>query len=105
MNFSGLVNNFEAVVAEIIIPIFFGLALLYFLLGVLKYMKDSGDQAKRKDAQKMIWWGLIFMATMVSTWTLVRIVSGTIGQKGISVPKTPTKVETNIPQDLLKFDF
>jgi O-antigen/teichoic acid export membrane protein len=97
--FSGLVDNVENVIVGIVIPILFSLALMYFLIGVSRYIKKAEDQAERTKARQMILWGLIFITAMVSVWTLVSIVSGTIGQKNVELPKTPTDIKVNIPQD------
>ncbi len=89
--FSGVVDYTEGIFVTVIFRIIFGLALFFFLVNVYRFIKDAGNEAKRKDHQKAIMWSLIAMAAMFSVWALVSIVTGTLG------------VETGVPQIDQKF--
>ena len=63
---------------EALVPLIIGLAVLYFLWGVLKYVvaKDSEDQ---KEARSVMVMGVIVLFVMVSVWGLVNLLGDTIG--------------------------
>jgi len=65
---------------EIVIPILFAFAFLFFLYGVFKYFILGGDSdTSRKEGHMFILWGIVALAVMVSTWGLVRIFMNTFG--------------------------
>ncbi len=79
-NFGSLVDYTEGIFVTIIFRFIFGLALIYFLWNVYAFIKEGGNEAKRKDHQKAIMWSLVAIAAMMSVWALVAIVTGTFGQ-------------------------
>ncbi len=73
----------------LLIPMVFGLAVLYFFWGVAKYILSAGD-AKAADSGKSIMiYGVIAIAVMASIWGLVTWLQNTVGvsnQGTITVP-------------------
>lgn len=57
------------IVRNILIPIAFSLALLYFFWGVAKYIKSEGDG--KAEGQKIMVWGVVALFVMSSVWGLV----------------------------------
>lgn len=78
--FEGLVKYTEGFFVTIIYRFVFGLALIYFLVNVYRFIRDAGNEAKRKDHQKAIAWSVVALAAMFSVWALVSIVTGTFGE-------------------------
>ncbi len=77
MTFAGLI---ETIVFTVIDPLLFlvsALALLYFILGVTKYIYHSGDAEKRTEGYQMMIYGIIALFVMVSVWALVGVLSNT----------------------------
>jgi hypothetical protein len=68
------------IIENIIIPIVMGLALLTFLLGVVNFIKNGGKDEERTKGRQFMLWGIIGLAVMVSVWSLVRILTNTVGQ-------------------------
>lgn len=64
---------------ETITVILIGLAVIAFLWGVVKYMTQYGDPAKRSDSVKMMIYGIISIFVMISVWGLVFLVGDIIG--------------------------
>ena len=62
-----------------IIPIIVGLAVVTFLIGVLKFIRSAGEEKARSEGKQFMLWGIIGLAVMVSVWGLVGIVTGTLG--------------------------
>ncbi|MFH1170097.1 MAG: pilin [Candidatus Vogelbacteria bacterium] len=67
-----------------------GLAVLYFLVGVLKYIQSADNEEKRKEGTMMMTYGIIALFVMVSLWGLVNVLKTTFGLNNtvISFPTT-----------------
>jgi len=78
----------KCIINVVIIPMLFALATLFFLWGVLQFIRTS-DSTKRKEAQKTIWAGLIGLFVMVSLWGIIAILGTTLGT-GSTVPLLQT---------------
>lgn len=80
----------RCVIAAAIIPLIFTLAFLFFLWGMVMYIRGSDDVKKREESKKFIYWGIIGLTVMVSIWGIVKIVNTTFGF-GNAVPTLQTK--------------
>ena len=56
-----------------------GLAVVYFLWGVFKFVRNADNPEKRVEGANHILWGVIGIAIMISVFTFVRIIMNTIG--------------------------
>jgi hypothetical protein len=63
----------------LIVPLLIGCALALFLYGVLVYVINGTDEAKRKEGSKMMMYGIVALFVMVSVWALVALLSETFG--------------------------
>ncbi len=59
-----------------IVPVIIGLAVIYFIWGILKYV-TAGDAEDKSAARGYIIWGIIVIFVIVSIWGLVNLLSGT----------------------------
>lgn len=87
MTFADLVG---IIIAEVLEPLIFlvgGLALLYFMWGVGKYILHGGDAEKRTEGYQMMIYGVIALFIMVSVWGLVAVLQNTflsgVGGSGV----------------------
>lgn len=78
----------KCVILVAIIPIIFALALMFFLWGVMKFIRAS-DSVKREEGRKFIIAGLIGLFVMTSLWGIISIVSKSLGT-GSAVPLLQT---------------
>lgn len=62
-----------------LIPVIIGLAILFFIYALLKYVTAGGDEEKAKEARGLIIWGVIIIFVMTAVWGLVGFVQNTIG--------------------------
>ena len=72
------------------IPIVFGLALLAFLWGLVKYIFAQGDETAKADGKKIMLWGLVALFVGASVWGIVTILRTTLGigkESSIIVPE------------------
>ncbi len=61
-----------------LMPILIGIAVLYFMWGVITYV-ISGDDQKKKEARMHIINGLIGLFVILSFWGIVAVINNTLG--------------------------
>ena len=66
-------------IIRIIIGMLFPLATVFFLWGIIEYMRAAGDEKKIKDARQKITYGIIGLFMMVAIWGIVKAVVATFG--------------------------
>jgi hypothetical protein len=66
--------------------IILGLAVIYFLWGVFKYVTTASD-TDREEAIRTITHGIIVLFVMVSLWSLVAVMGRTFGLGYNGVPR------------------
>ncbi len=76
---SDLVGKISGVIVNPLIVIMFTFALVLFLWGVLTYISKSNNPEVRAKGAQHILWGIIGMALMFTSFTIVRIVLDTFG--------------------------
>lgn len=84
----GIINRF--------IAIFIGLAVLFFLIGVLKYA-FSKDEKTRNESRSIIIYGIIGLTAMTGVWGLVNILS-----QSTDLPDTAPQQRQVNPTNLIK---
>lgn len=79
-----LLTYVTCIIATAVIPLIFALATVVFIWGVVQYVINDGEEAKKEKGRQFIIWGLIGLVVMVSVWGLVSIVTRTFNfQYGI----------------------
>jgi len=80
----------------VLIPVLFAIAFIVFLYGIANaYILHPGDEAAVKSGHKLMLWGLIGFAVMISVWGLVNIVVNTFDLWGYSAPYSPVSFPTD----------
>ena len=80
-----------SLINAVFVPVLFALAFIVFLYGVAKaYIFSAGEPAEVSKGHKLILWGIIGFAVMLSMWGLVNVVSSTFGLSGYGAPPSPT---------------
>lgn len=67
----------------------FILLTLYFVWGVVGYVRSGGDEKKVADAKRHMLWGIIGMAVAGAAWGIAQIVWSTLGVNPGGVPSVP----------------
>ncbi|MFA5987255.1 MAG: pilin [Candidatus Paceibacterota bacterium] len=70
-------------------PLVIGLAFLWFIWGVVKYITAGSEEEDRNKGRDMMIWGIIALFVMTSVWGLVGILSGTF-ELSNTQPTAPT---------------
>ena len=81
-NVQGLMNYATCLIQNSVIPLMFALAVAYFVWGILQFIMNSGEEAKRTQGKQHMIWGIIALTVMLSVWALVGILSGSLFKGG-----------------------
>ena len=60
-------------------PLLITIAVIVFIVGVIKYIANADDAGKREEGRNFIIYGLIGLFVLVSVWGLVGVIQGTFG--------------------------
>ncbi|HEY4524406.1 MAG TPA: hypothetical protein VJL36_01445 [Candidatus Paceibacterota bacterium] len=70
----------------LIIPILLTIALIYFLIGLVKYIMAAGDDEAKSTGRSMMINGVIALFVMVAVWGFVNVLTNTFFGGGVIVP-------------------
>lgn len=62
-----------------------GLTAILFLWGVLKFIKNAGDEKARTEGKELMLWGIIGFFVIFAIWSIVGVVSGSFFNSSSSV--------------------
>ena len=89
----GYASSIIDVINRLLVPVLIAIAFIVFLWGVFNYfILGAADEKKRIDGRQFVLWGIIGFVVIFSVWSLVNIVSGTLGfpTGGGRAPRPPT---------------
>lgn len=61
-----------------VVPVLIGIAVILFLIGVIRYITAGEEPEKRTAGRNMMIYGIIGLFVMISVWGLVNILGGTL---------------------------
>jgi len=68
------------VLNTVVVPTIFALSFAVFVWGVVSYFFiHGGEEGKREEGRKFIFWGIIGMVVLFSVWGFVNIMLSTLG--------------------------
>lgn len=85
-------DSIIGIIENILVPLLFAIAFLYFVYGVYKYFILGADNdSERATGRQFVIWSLIGFAVIVSVWGLVQILLDTFNlTAGGTPPAYPT---------------
>lgn len=78
----GLQEEIVKFVNASIIPLFYTLAFLFFVIGMVRFFFLGGEENREKGRQFMLW-SIIGFVVMFSVWGIVRLLLTTFGVSGV----------------------
>jgi predicted PurR-regulated permease PerM len=88
-NLTGFVTQAKAII-DLLIPMAFALAIIYFFYGVAKYIGKAGDPKEAAAGKSIMIYGVIAIAVMASLYGIIAYLQNTVGVttgNTITVPK------------------
>ncbi|MEK7105044.1 MAG: hypothetical protein AAB868_03315 [Patescibacteria group bacterium] len=75
--FQDLVSYVGCIISGSVIPLIITLALAMFIWGVIQYVINDQEEAKKAKGKEFMIWGIIGLTVMFGVWGLVKIVGTT----------------------------
>ena len=75
---NAFINQIRATL-NTLIKMLFALVTVYFIWGVIQYVRAGGDEEKLRQGKRHMIWGIIGMAIMGAAWGIVNILKKYIG--------------------------
>jgi len=76
-----VIPELEKIKTQILNPfvaLLLGLAVVYFLYGVVRFIVDYGNETARAEGKKHMIWGIVGLAIMISVYGIINLISNTI---------------------------
>jgi hypothetical protein len=86
-----LFNYVTCIISSSVIPLIFALALAMFVWGVVQYVINTQDEAKREKGKQFMIWGIIALTVMVCIWGLVAVLGNTFGINTGFIPQVKSQ--------------
>lgn len=77
--FQDLLIYVICIINKSVIPLIISLALAMFIWGVVQYVINDQEEAKRAKGRQFMIWGIIGLTVMFAVWGLVKIIGTTFG--------------------------
>ncbi len=74
-----LLKNIESQIVDPLLYFMIGLAMIYFLWGVVMYLKDANEPEARATGRNHMIWGIIGLTIMVGVFGIMHIIIDTVG--------------------------
>jgi zinc transporter ZupT len=82
-----LINYIICIIGKSVIPLILTLAVATFVWGVVQYVINDQEEAKKEKGRMFMIWGVIGITVMVSVWGLVGILGSTFNIDTKFVPQ------------------
>jgi len=90
---SGLISNIQQLLNSIV-PVLLALGVVFFVWGVVQYVINDSEEAKKKGRDRIIY-GIIGLAVIIGLWGLVNLLRNTFGlnnAQSVQVPTVPVVI-------------
>lgn len=72
--FADLAKNTIVKTINLIIPVLLSLAILFFFIGIVKYIANAGDTKARRTGQDTFIWSLLGIFVIVTLWGILSMI-------------------------------
>jgi len=74
-----LLNALYRHIINPIVAFVFALATVYFIIGIVQFLANSGNEQKQTEGKQHMLWGLIGMFVMISVFGIMQLIVNTLG--------------------------
>ncbi len=78
----------------------FAVAFVYFIWGLVEFIRDAEGDKGRETGKRNIIWGIVGMVIMVSVFGIINLIIGTIGAENPSVLPSESGFEPDVDSPL-----
>ena len=93
--FQDLLAYVTCIITKSVIPLIFALAVVLFVWGVVQFVINSDEEAKKEKGKQFMIWGIIALTVMVSVWGLVGILANTFDINTGFIPQVKTSTTSS----------
>ena len=87
-SFAGLATCLAEYLGIQVVSLLIGFATIVFLWGVLKFVKNSGNETERVKGKQLMIWGIVGLFVMLCVWAIVGILESTFSSsRGLIIPQ------------------
>ena len=87
-----VLNRIIQYIVNPLIYLLIAVAVIYFLWGVLKFVRNADNPELRPEGARHILWGVIGIAIMLTVFTFVSVIRNTVGSNQYNAtPSLPTR--------------
>ncbi|KKS04693.1 MAG: hypothetical protein UU82_C0006G0031 [Candidatus Nomurabacteria bacterium GW2011_GWC2_41_8] len=84
------IGKVDRMIINPLILFLFALAVAYFLYGVLEFFLNQENDEKKTTGKSHMLWGVIGITIMLGVWTILGIITNTLGISGQINPEQGT---------------
>lgn len=77
--FNSFLGSVQTAILNPLITLLAMAAFLYFVWGVVMFIRNADDEGKRKEGQQHIIWGLVGLVVIFGAQAILSILASTIG--------------------------
>src|SRR3990167_9337795 len=83
-------SNANRLIVNPLIGLLFALAVVYFLYGVFEFLLNQENDEKKTTGKSHMLWGVVGITIMLGVWTILGIITNTLGISGQINPEQGT---------------
>ena len=87
-NLTELINFFTDLIYKSVVPLLVALAVVYFIWGLITFIKNADSEPEREKGRSRMIWGVIALFVIVAVWGLVGVLANTFGVR-VGIPGPP----------------
>jgi uncharacterized membrane protein YidH (DUF202 family) len=84
-SFDSFMANVSTQIINPLIVLLFGLAIAFFLYGVLEFILNQENEEAKTNGRSHMIWGIIGLTIMMGVWVIMGMIIKTFNLKGIEV--------------------
>ena len=73
-----LIVSVKDIINTAVIPLMFGLAIVYFFWGVIQFISKAGEEKAREEGKQKMLWGIIALFVFVSITGILTFIGNTL---------------------------
>ncbi|MEK7662375.1 MAG: hypothetical protein AAB355_02700 [Patescibacteria group bacterium] len=84
--FDSFLSRVSYYILNPLIGLFFALALMYFIWGVVVFIKNTDNETEKETGKNHMIWGIIGLFIMIGVYGIIGLITGTFAP-GVQVPR------------------